>query len=118
METSHDILVHIKAGNTENFQRFVAERGERDLNVLLEPSVCMEYRLRTPLMVAAAEGDFELFTAVRDEVYKHSDTEVSRILHCNMAITGLLIPWFPAVASRNARTGRGRRRTPPVMHSS
>lgn len=91
-ENSHGIIEKIKSGHIKDVQDFCSKpkREGRSLkNVLFKSSALMEHQLRTPLMAAAANGDFVLFLVVLQEIdgcFQSNDEEVSGILFTRAAM--------------------------------
>eukprot|EP00903_Cladosiphon_okamuranus_P019556 g17986.t1 len=63
-EASNELLTCIEDGDIEELHALVSKLPEGITSTLNTPSLLVKHKLRTPLMAAAATGDFPRFTAV------------------------------------------------------
>lgn len=64
-EASSELLACIEDGDVEEFHLLLSKLPEGTTSILNTPSLLARHKLRTPLMAAAATGDFPCFTAIQ-----------------------------------------------------
>ena len=74
---SNDLLTAIEEGNTDDVRRVVSKLPEGITSALNTPSLLAKHKLRTPLMAAAAKGNFAEFTAILNAFDRQYDNKVS-----------------------------------------
>lgn len=62
-DASNELLTYIVDGDLEEVDRLLSNIPAGITSVLNTPSLVAKHKMRTPLMAAAATGDFAMFTA-------------------------------------------------------
>ena len=73
---SNDLLTSLEEGHIDDVRRLVFELPEGETSALNTPSLLVKHKLRTPLMAAAATGDFAKFTAILNAFDRQYDNKV------------------------------------------
>ena len=76
-KASNDLLASIEEGHVEDVRRLVFQLPEGITPALNTPSLLVRHKLRTPLMAAAASGDFAKLTTILNAFNRQYDNKVS-----------------------------------------